>query len=85
MRYTLTWLPEENLFAVACETGDVAYLHAHVFRKLVRYSRCLRGWLDDATRQPDEPILLTVGIPPECRNTEPRTLATAREVREGRC
>jgi hypothetical protein len=67
------------MFCVMCETGDVAYLQAHIFRKLVRYSAVLRKWHDDAMRQPEEPILLTVGTPPECRDTEPHTLTAARE------
>ena len=74
MRCTLTWLPEENAFRIRREDGEVAYLQAPVFRKLVGSAEGLRSTLDRAIRSPDKPVRFECGEPAECAENYQRSL-----------
>jgi len=74
MHYMLTWLPEENAFRIRRADGEVAYIQAPVFRKLVRSAGRLRRLTDEAVRKAGEPVGFEFGPPPECAENYQRSL-----------
>ena len=74
MRYTLTWLPEENAFCVRREDSEVAHIQAPVFRELVKSAPGLQSTLDQAVRKPGKPVRFEQGAPVECAENYQRSL-----------
>jgi hypothetical protein len=74
MRYTITWLPDEDSFRVRREDGEVAYLQAPIFRKLVSHAAKLAKLRTDAMRHPETPIRFECGAPAECAENYQRSL-----------
>jgi hypothetical protein len=74
MRYTLTWLPEENTFRVRRDDGEVAYISAPMFRSLASGATGLRDMMDQAVRKPGKPVRFECGAPAECAENYQRSL-----------
>lgn len=77
MRYTLTWLPEENAFCIRREDGEAAYISAPVFHKLVRGAAALRSTMEQAMRKAGKPVRFECGQPAECGENYQRSLVRA--------
>ncbi len=77
MRYTLTWLPEENAFCIRREDGEVAYIPAPVFHKLVRGAAGLHSAMDRAVKNAEKPVRFECGQPAECGENYQRSLVRA--------
>ena len=74
MRYTITWLPEENTFRIRREDGEVTYIPAGMFRKMVSHAADLAKLRTDAVQHPETPIRFECGAPPECAENYQRSL-----------
>ena len=77
MRYTLTWLPEENTFRICREDGKVVYVQAPMFSELVSDAPVLKRTMARALEAPEKPVRFRCGTPMaprECAENYQRSL-----------